>query len=104
MLNDYLKRYKISIKVISNQSLKKNIKNKMKPFYNFLLNIYCFILMWMSRDKRRKKSIPIDHQITLFDTFFLSSSFKNGKYSDRYYNGLMEYLTDDEKKEYILYL
>ncbi len=29
---------------------------------------------------------------------FLSSMFKNGKYSDRYYNGLLEYLTDDEKK------
>ncbi len=98
VLIDYLKRNKISIKVISNQSLMENIKNKMRPFYNFLVNIYRFILMWMSRDKRRKKSIPIDHQITLIDTFFLSSMFKNGKYSDRYYNGLLEYLTDDEKK------
>ncbi|MBA7556867.1 hypothetical protein ES705_49590 [subsurface metagenome] len=61
-------------------------------------NIYRFSLMWMSRDKRRKESIPIDHQITLIDTFFLSSMFKNGKYSDRYYNGLLEYLTDDEKR------
>ena len=83
VLIDYLKRNKISIKVISNQSLMENIKNKMRPFYNFLVNIYRFILMWMSRDKRRKKSIPIDHQITLIDTFFLSSMFKNGKYSDR---------------------
>ena len=98
VLIDYLKRNKISIKVISNQSLRKKIKNKMRPFYNFLVNIYRFILMWMSRDKRRKESIPIDHQITLIDTFFLSSMFKNGKYSDRYYNGLLEYLTDDEKK------
>lgn len=98
VLIDYLKRNRISIKVISNQSLKKNIKNKMRPFYNFLVSIYRFILMWMSRDKRRKESIPIDHQITLIDTFFVSSMFKNGKYSDRYYNGLPEYLTNDEKK------
>jgi len=98
VLIDYLKRNKISIKVISNQSLKKNIKNKIRPFYNFLGNIYRFILMWMSRDKRRKESFPIDHKITLIDTFFISSMFKNGKYSDRYYNGLLEYLTDDEKE------
>ncbi len=98
VLIDYLKRNKISIKVISNQSLRKKIKNKMRPFYNFLVNIYRFILMWMSRDKRRKESIPTDNQITLIDTFFLSSMFKNGKYSDRYYNGLLEYLTDDEKR------
>ncbi len=97
VLIDYIKRNKINIEVISNQSLKKNIKNKMKPFYNFLVNIYCFILMWMSRDKRRKENIPTDHKITLIDTFFLSSMFKNGKYSDRYSNGLLEYLTDDEK-------
>ena len=98
VLIDYLKRNKIGIKVISNQSLKKNIKNKMRPFYNFLVSIYRFILMWMSRDKRRKENIPADHEITLIDTFFISSMFKNGKYSDRYYNGLLEYLTDDEKR------
>ena len=39
VLIDYLKRNKIGIKVISNQSLKKNIKNKIRPFYNFLGNI-----------------------------------------------------------------
>jgi surface carbohydrate biosynthesis protein (TIGR04326 family) len=98
VLIDYLKRNKISIKVISNQSLRKNIKNKTRPLYNFLVNIYRFILMWMSRNKRRKESIPTDHEITLIDTFFLSSMFKNGKYSDRYYNGLLEYLTDDERR------
>ena len=98
VLIDYLKRNKINIKVVSSQSLKKNIKNKIRPFYNFMENIYRFILMWVSRDKRRKESIPTDHKITLIDTFFLSSMFKNGKYSDRYYNGVLEYLTDDEKK------
>lgn len=98
VLVDYLKRKKINIEVISNQSLKKNIKNKTRPLYNFMGNIYRFILMWMSRDKRRKESIPTDHKITLIDIFFLSSMFKNGKYSDRYYTGLLEYLTDDEKK------
>jgi len=98
VLIDYLKRIKINIEVISNQSIKKNIKNKIRPIYILLINIYRFILMWMSRDKRRKKSIPIDHQITLIDIFFLSSMFKNGKYRDRYYNGLLEYLNDDEKR------
>jgi len=98
VLVNYLKRKKINIEVISNQSLGKNIKNKTRPLYNFMGNTYSFILMWMSRDKRRKKSIPIDHQITLIDTFFLSSMFKNGKYRDRYYNGLLEYLNDDEKR------
>jgi len=98
VLVDYLKRKKINIEVISNQSLKENIKNKIRPFYNFLINIYRFILMWMSRSKRRKESIPTDQEITLIDIFFLSSMFKNGRYSDRYYNGLLEYLTDDEKR------
>ena len=98
VLIDYLKRDKINIKVISSQSLKKNIKNKIRPFYNFLVSIYRFSLMWMSRDRRRKENIPADHEITLIDTFFLPSMFKNGKYSDRYYNGVPEYLTDGEKK------
>jgi hypothetical protein len=98
VLIDYLKRNKINIKVISNQSLRKKIKNNIRPICIFLINIYRFILMWMSRNKGRRESIPIDHQITLIDTFFLSSMFKNGKYSDRYYNGLLEHLTDDEKK------
>ena len=98
VLIDYLKRNKISIKVVSNQSLRKKIINKMRPICIFLMNIYRFTLMRMSRDNKRKESFPIDYKITLIDTFFISSMFKNGKYSDRYYNGLLEYLTDDEKK------
>lgn len=98
VLIDYLKSNKINIKVISSQSLKKNIKNKTRPLYNLMGNIYRFILMRMSRDNKRKESFPIDYKITLIDTFFISSMFKNGKYSDRYYNGLLEYLTDDEKR------
>jgi len=40
VLVDYLKRKKINIKVISNQSLRKNIKNKTRPLYNH------FIILW----------------------------------------------------------
>ena len=98
-LVNHLREKKLNIKVINKQTLVDRMKKKLRPFYALLLNIYTFALHWSFKDKDRTKRINSNEEITLVDTFFLHNMFNNNKYNDRYYNGLLEFLSEEEKKK-----
>jgi len=84
-------------------SLKSWLKTLVKPGYDFLRNIHWSLVYLMQKDNCRKKKIPRERPLTLIDTFFGSYIFKTGAFKERYYNGLLDHLTLEERK-YIFFV
>ena len=74
------------------------IKIFLLPFYFILRNIYTSICLIIVKNPARLKSIDNIIGIKLLDIYFINSMFKDGVFSDRYYNGLSEHLNKEEKK------
>ncbi len=99
ILVDYFQQTGKAIRVTSTVSLKQHLKNLLTTIYRCLQHIYSIAHSLSVKDIERRKRIPRDKEITLIDTFFLSSMFKDGVYRDRYYPGLVENLTEEERKK-----
>jgi len=100
--NHYRKQNKC-IKVHCTETFTKTIWRLLRPFRQYCIAIMQLFLRWLGRS-RRSASIKQDQPITLIDTFILNNqsgdegSLTNGIYKDRYYPGLLEQLTEDEKQ------
>lgn len=90
----------IEIAVINdNLSLTGRIKKRFRPLIDLYRNVGKLCVMWLLGRKKRKNAMSKDRPIILIDTFFLPSMFKNNKFNDRYYPGLLEHLSKDEKRD-----
>jgi len=102
VLSESFKKKNIAIEVAvidDNLSLKGKIKKRFRPLIDLYCNIGKLCVMWLLGRKKRKDAISKDRPIILIDTFFLSSMFKNNIFNDRYYPGLLEHLSKEEKKD-----
>lgn len=102
VLDDKFERNDINIQV-SILSGKANFKERWKtafrPQVDFYHNSKRLFLMWLLSSKSRKNALSKDGPITVIDTFFLSSMFKDNRFNDRYYSGLLEKLSENEKRD-----
>jgi len=85
------------------ESIKTFLWRILRPARQYLIAIYFLVLRCLGSSFKNKKIIS-DAPITLIDTFVLNnggadegSIDKNGVYKARYYPGLMEQLTEEEK-------
>ncbi len=75
-----------------------------RPVRQYLIAVVLLSLRFLGRAKGASGRLPVDAPITLIDTFILNNksgdegSIHNGVYRDRYYPGLLENLTEDEKQ------
>ena len=100
VLRENFKRKNIVIYLVVsnvNLSFKERIKRKIRPLI-VLRHISTLYVMWLLGRKKRKDAVTKDHPIILIDTFFLPSMFKNNRFNDRYYPGLLECLSEEETK------
>lgn len=80
-----------------------------RPFRQYAIAFSLLFLRSLGRSKPQYIQKTSASPITLVDTFVLNNgsgdegSINNGHYKDRYYPGMMEHLTDDERKN-IFYL
>jgi len=91
------------------ESTKARVWRILRPLRQYLIAIYFLGLRCLGSSFKAKRIIS-DAPITLIDTFVLNnggadegSINNNGEYKDRYYPGLMEQLTEEEKSN-IFYL
>jgi hypothetical protein len=88
---------KDNIPILKNQ---KPVYIRIKLIYGKAKSIYRIIQLVfkeiVSKDSKRKNEVR-GKSIKLLDTFILSNSIKQRKYIDRYYNGLLDNLTEVEK-------
>ena len=74
---------------------KKTVKTT-PPIILFLLNLYILVNKFINiKTYLKKTSYHIKDCISLIDTPVLDSSFKNGKYQDRYFNNIQDYVKHD---------
>ncbi len=105
VIKNYCRRKNIKTEIIPISSpLRYKLKLISNNFNSLYLRLKWIFQFLRAKDKERIRRIPTLKAIILIDTFLLSNSFsKNGILKDRYYNGLSELLSEDEKKN-IFYL
>ena len=91
--------------IISSETIFLFFWRKLRPFRQYFIAFYFLTLRFLgSRGKINKYKFPKNSEITLIDTFVLNNksgddgSIKNGIYKDRYYPGLLENLSLNERK------
>lgn len=103
VLSESFKRKNIVIEIAvsnDNSSFKERIKKRrIRLLIDFYRNIGKLCVMWLLGRKKRKDAVSRDRPIILIDTFFLLSMFKNNRFNDRYYPGLLDHLSKDEKRD-----
>jgi len=109
VLKAYFKEKGINASVVCTENISDRVKRILTPFYHFAAGFVLLFLRFIGRSKSRKLKISPSVPITLLDTFVIKSSIGEGgsiykgKYKDRYYTGLIETLSEKEKKS-IFYL
>lgn len=92
-----------SVKIVCTQNYFNRVWQFMRPFRQILISYYYILLRLLARSKSNIRQINPNIPLTLIDTFVLNNkdgdegSIKNGKYRDRYYPGLLENLTENQK-------
>ena len=103
-LSKVLKKNFKNIKIICTENIFKYLSRKLKPFKQFINSFYLLFLRYLGR-KNYKSYNLINKEITLIDTFIINNSsgdegsIKDGKYIDRYYPGMLDYINSKEKKK-----
>jgi hypothetical protein len=109
VLRQYFCRNEISIRVVSTETLPARIWRIIRPIRQFTILMIYLILRMLSRNRDAAYSIPEGTKITLLDTFVLNGepgdggTIHLGRYKDRYYPGLANYLTREEKRNFFYY-
>jgi len=103
VINNFRSKNKYSFRIIyKGKNIIKIAFNKIYSYIKIKMHILLrLIYAWKTR--RYKKKIKTDKALTLLDVFVLNNSFNEGSYKDRYYPGLLEHVSSDEK-EYIYYV
>ena len=93
-----------SIEIICTETIFQMVWRFMRPIRQILISYFFLILRLLGRSKINNKKINKHEPIVLVDTFVLNNnagdegSISNGIYKDRYYPGLLENLSEKEKK------
>lgn len=69
-----------------------------KPVYDMIRNIHWSLVYLRQKNLNRRRSIPTNHPLILIDTFFSAYIFTSGKFKERYYTGLLDFLTSEQQK------
>lgn len=103
VLQNYYRKNKKQLKIISTEKISTQIWNFFRPFRQYIIGIISLFLRYIGRSPKEQTRILTELPITLIDTFVLNNSgdeggLQEGVYRDRYYPGLLDQLTEDEKK------
>jgi hypothetical protein len=77
----------------------------LRPVRQYLIASALLLLRFLGRSRETSRSITVGRPITLIETFILNNktgdggSLVDGKYYDRYYPGLLENLSEEEKRD-----
>lgn len=93
-----------NIKITCTENSIRRVWRLFRPIRQYLIGFFFLLLRFLGRSKDHIKKQNFSKPIVLVDTFVLNNkagdegSINNGKYKDRYYPGLLENLTYEEKK------
>lgn len=64
-----------------------------------LILLYTAFVYIKSRSKKRSNAILKGKELILIELFLLPSMFKNGRFEDRYFPGILDHLEDDQRSQ-----
>lgn len=98
VLTSAIRRSHPTVHIELRRSTRDALKDVVKPFVNYAQTVREFLKQYRAaRKNRRQQKLP-DEAITLVDTFVFPTSFPQGNYNDRYYDGFAGALTPDEER------
>lgn len=103
VLRIYYRKNKKNITIICTEKIRVQIWKLFRPFRQYLIVVCMFLLRYLGRSASAQQRLPTNVPITLIDTFVLNNAgdeggVQDGIYRDRYYPGLLEQLTNDERQ------
>lgn len=98
LLDEFFFHNRLLVSVVYQTPLIEKIKNPVLPLLRWFKQCIHFPYQYLKLRKTCKRDYHLTEAITLLDVFILDNSFIEGNYYDRYYTGLLEFLTDEEKK------
>ncbi len=98
----YFKDINKSILVKHSESIWVSTKKRFSPYYHFVLNLFSSLQMYLSCNRKRRVK-TCEKEIILIDIFITKNTIIDGRYTERYYNGLLDEL-DDEIKSIIFFV
>lgn len=96
-LEGYYRSRSRPTQVICTLSFAVRVKQILKPGYDLLRNVHWSLVYLKARSLKRNRKIPRRVPITLMDTFFSAYIFKSGRFKERYYTGVSQFLTPAER-------
>ena len=72
---------------------------KIKEYFYFIIRC---LFLFLKKRRKRVFSLPKDRELTLIDVYMLQNSFDEGVFKDRYYNGMLDCLTQEERSSIYL--
>lgn len=94
-----------SISVECTESFVERLWRYFRPIRQIIIAFFLLFLRFMGSINTKPRNFNRDESLILVDTFVLNNkagdegSIKNGTYKDRYYPGLLENLSEEEKKQ-----
>ena len=95
IIDFFLKEEMVVIVEGNNYDRQRRFKKKLRIPYLFLRTLQMF-----QNGSKYKNILPDvkDKEITLIDTFLMDATVKKKEYSERYFNGLLSFLSEEEKE------
>ena len=100
VLSKYIisKSINVSIKVSSNRNINRKLKDLIWTYFGIIISFYTCWKLNITKNKRRKRKISIASKVKLIDTYIYANSLRKGKYIDRNYTGILDFLSVDERE------
>ncbi|MCT4638569.1 MAG: hypothetical protein N4A72_12785 [Bacteroidales bacterium] len=96
-LDDYMSRRKLDISIVCVCEKGYVYNYTVKPLLYYLQNAKFSLSRLFCKSKKRRERVNGD--VSIIDTFFVDSTFRNGNYNDRYYPGLIDQLDFENRKK-----
>lgn len=98
VLKNYFKTNHRKIELACNEGIINKFRNIIYPYRQIFRNIRLSLRFILNRDNNRKEKIPLNEELTLIDIFFIPSMFSEGKYWDRYYPKMFNFIKQKQQK------
>lgn len=105
LLSAHLRKGGSAVRVVCTETTARALKRRLRPVYHFAWACALLGLRWLGKSRAAQRGIPREAPLVLLDTFVLKSkeggsgSIHEGRYRDRYYPGLLDGLSEEEREK-----
>ena len=100
VLDDYFSQNNILVNVYCSLSIFGRLKERIVPLLRWVYWLYQSIYQYCFWNRLIHINYEFTNPIKLLDMFVLDNNFKDNDYIDRYYPGIWDYVSEEERKDF----